>query len=224
MTDANQPPQGKSPAAAVPEDGSTTTPPNHELGDPSTWVDAHGDALFRYAMMRLPDQSAAEDAVQETFLAAVESHKKFQGQSQARTWLIGILRHKIGDHFRKHRKELQVLENEDDDSQSLDNLFTPRGSWRQHPGRWRVNPEAIAQRQEFWQVLDECMKNLGPRTREVFAMRVLNESEPADVCKVLNITTTNLWVHLHRARTGLRDCLEIKWFSPKPKRQDSERH
>lgn len=211
MTDAFTPSNAN--ASAPPDPQAFDTPPSsHKLGAPETWVDEHGDALFRYAIMRLPDQSAAEDTVQETFLAAVESQDKFQGQSQVRTWLIGILRHKIGDHFRKHRKELQIVESEDGES-SIDAMFGRLGHWREPPGRWKVNPEAIAQREEFWLVFEECMKGLGPRTSEVFAMRVLNDSTPVEVCKVLKITTTNLWVHLHRARTGLRACLEARWFN-----------
>lgn len=209
--------------AMTPAPAQAANAQSNTLSDPANWVNEHGDALFRYAMMRLPDQSAAEDAVQETFLAAVESMEKFQGQSQPRTWLIGILRHKIGDHFRKHRKELQVLESEEDAS-GMDSLFRPSGRWKQNPGHWKVNPQAIAQNKEFWQVLDLCMKGLGPRTREVFAMRVLNDCKSDEVCKVLAITSTNLWVHLHRARTQLRDCLEHKWFNPKTGSSSAEQH
>ena len=67
---------------------------------PDDWVEAHGDYLFNFAIGQLRDASVAEDLVQDTFLAAFKARDRFSGQSSERTWLVGILRHKICDHLR----------------------------------------------------------------------------------------------------------------------------
>lgn len=192
---------------------------NTKAGDPAQWVDEHGDALFRFALLRVRDQATAEDMVQETFLAAVKAKQDFAGDSQLRTWLIGILRHKIADHFRKHGRTglMSDLTDTDDgkgDSSDMviDQWFDKSGHWRNAPKNWEVNPEEIAQRQEFWKVLQHCMENLPGKSAEAFALRVMEDTDPAEVCKALGITSTNLWVLLHRARARLRACLETNWF------------
>lgn len=179
--------------------------------NPSQWVDLHGDALFRYALLRLRDRSAAEDVVQEAFLAAVKSRGEFQGASEVRTWLIGILRHKISDHFRKNGRETQI-DGPDDVDPDMDNWFDQKGRWLKPPKNWEFNPAEVAERKEFWEVLQGCMEALPGHASEAFSLRVVNDASAADVCKVLGITSTNLWVLLHRARTRLRACLEAKWF------------
>jgi len=186
------------------------------LGDPATWVDEHGDALFRYALLRVRERASAEDVVQETFLAAVKSKSEFQGGSEVRTWLIGILRHKIGDYFRKYGREVQV-DGVDDADPVVDSWFDRKGFWLKPPKPWDVNPVELAQRKEFWLVLQGCMDALPGRAGEAFSLRVVNDTEADEVCKVLGITTTNLWVLLHRARARLRACLEEKWFGRQPK-------
>ena len=190
----------------------------HAAGDPKSWVDEHGDALFRYALLRVRERASAEDVVQETFLAAVKSRGEFQGGSQVRTWLIGILRHKIGDYFRKNGREIQV-DDPDDADPVVDSWFDRKGFWLKpkRPRTWDVNPAELAERQEFWLVLQSCMDALPGRAGEAFSLRVVNDTEADEVCKVLGITTTNLWVLLHRARARLRACLEEKWFGRQPK-------
>ena len=71
----------------------------------SDWVDAHADYLFNFAIGQVRDANTAEDLVQDTFLAAVKAQNSFGGRSSARTWLVGILRHKIYDHLRKTCRE-----------------------------------------------------------------------------------------------------------------------
>jgi RNA polymerase sigma-70 factor (ECF subfamily) len=186
------------------------------LGDPAAWVDEHGDALFRYALLRVRERATAEDVVQETFLAAVKSMSQFHRGSEVRTWLIGILRHKISDHFRKHGREVQV-DAPDDADPVVDGWFDQRGFWLTHPKSWEVNPAELAERQEFWLVLQSCIDALPGRAAEAFSLRVVNDTEPDDACKVLGVTTTYLWVLLHRARARLRACLEVKWFGRQTK-------
>ncbi|MSU58371.1 MAG: hypothetical protein EXS35_09350 [Pedosphaera sp.] len=100
----NLPPGDEAPSAAVMVKPSAK-PQSSALSDPERWVDEHGDYLFKYALMRLRDPARAEDAVQETFLAALKGGKSFQGRSAEKSWLVGILKNKICDHYRKASRE-----------------------------------------------------------------------------------------------------------------------
>jgi len=172
-------------------------------------VDEHGDALFAYAVGRVGDRAAAEDLVQETFVAALRGFGRFRGESQSRTWLIGILRHKVLDHHRRSRREHRV---DDEANPGLDHVFDARGSWRQPPGRWPASPEDALDRREFREVLDRCVEGLPGRQAQAFAMKDMDEMASTEVCAVLEVSPNNLWVLLHRARTRLRRCLETHWF------------
>lgn len=181
-------------------------------GDPSRWVDEHGDALFRYAMSRLGDRNEAEDLVQDTFLAALQAQARFRGASSPRTWLIGVLRHKLVDHFRRSGRQ-QLLDDAGTLAADADQAFDARGRWVQRPGRWEPTvPSAGAEREEFWLILERCVEGVPGRSGEAFTLRVLCGLPAQDVCKVLAVQSTNLWVLLHRARRKLRDCLERTWF------------
>src|SRR5580658_8214248 len=87
---------------APPAESAPTMP---GLSDPERWLELHGDYLFRYAIMRLRDATKAEDAVQETFLAALKGGKSFAGRSAEKSWLVGILKNKISDYYRKASRE-----------------------------------------------------------------------------------------------------------------------
>lgn len=179
------------------------------------WVDAHGDALFRYARARVRQQHAAEDLVQDTFVAAIERRDSFRGDSSELTWLIGILRHKVLDHLRKQGREQPASDAED---AVVAELFDDRGMWRKRPGpgAWRVDTDSLIEREEFWQAFERCVDRLPDRQAKAFALKEVDDTDAEQVCKVLGISSTNLWVTLHRARTRLRDCLEKTWFQIEP--------
>jgi len=188
------------------------------LSDPETWVDAHGNYLFRYAMMRLRDKDLAENMVQETFLAALKGKKSFSGRSSERTWMIGILKHKIIDHYRKDFRErpvtdLQTLQA--DEEQTVDQFYDALENPRKYPKDWMPDQEAVLNSKEFWSVLHGCMGKLPKTTSAAFAMRELDDMDTPEICKELGISSTNLWVMLHRARLQLRECLERNWFENK---------
>ena len=168
--------------------------------------------LLRYAMLQLRDPELAEDVVQETLLAALEGRAKFFGKSSHKTWLTGILKHKIIDAIRRKSRE-QPLTSGDDESETdaIDALFKPDGHWRQFPASWG-NPERSLEDKKFWEVFEMCSQLMPARTARVFMMREVMELTTGEICKELAITPTNLWVMLHRARLSLRECLEIKWF------------
>ncbi|MBI4190061.1 MAG: sigma-70 family RNA polymerase sigma factor [Betaproteobacteria bacterium] len=168
--------------------------------------------LLRYAMLQLRDPDLAEDVVQETLLAALEGRARFSGKSSHKTWLTGILKHKIIDVIR-HKSREQPLTSADEKSETnaIDALFEPDGHWRQFPASWG-NPERSLEDKKFWEVFEMCSQLMPARTARVFMMREVMELTTEEICKELAITPTNLWVMLHRARLSLRECLEIKWF------------
>lgn len=176
-----------------------------------TFVDDHGDALFRYALQRVQDQTTAEDLVQETFLAAIQARDSFRRQSSVRTWLISILRHKILDRLRKECRGGQPDTSDD----VIDRCFDQRGSWVHRPGKWSVDPASLLEQEEFWVVFKRCRDALPGQIQTAFSLRVMSEMKAEDVCKELQITSTNLHVMLHRARARLRACLEANWFQGK---------
>ncbi|MEW6210708.1 MAG: sigma-70 family RNA polymerase sigma factor [Acidobacteriota bacterium] len=186
--------------------------------EPDIWLDRHGDALFRYALVRLRDHSLAEEMVQETLLAALQSHDKFAGQSSERTWLVGILKHKIVDHFRRLSRERPA--DPDPISPEVAQLFDESGYWHhdQGPVDWGADPARDFERMEFQKILDRCLSELPQRTATAFALREMEEMTSEEICKVMGVTTTNLWVMLHRARAHMRHCLEMKWFGNQSRR------
>ena len=176
-----------------------------------SWVDEHAGYLFRYALPRVRDHHAAEELVQETFLAALNALTSFHSKSSPRTWLVGILRHKIMDLFRKQdrRRETESLDASDPE---IDSWFDKAGRWIKAPTNIEVDPVALRERADFWVVFENCLGALPELQVEAFSLRVMDDVKSEEVCKVLSISSTNLWVLLHRARARLRACLEAKWF------------
>jgi len=185
---------------------------------PEQWVQAYADSLYRYAISRVGDPNTAEDLVQDTLLAAIQKQQTFRGNSHERTWLIGILRHKVLDHFRAVKRRQEVSTSTNDESEGgLDAWFNAKGGWKQPPGKWSVQSDTLMENKEFWRVFHQCLDDLPDRPRQVFAMKVVEDQDSEAVCKELGITPTNLWVILHRARATLRGCLEKRWFASAPK-------
>lgn len=167
--------------------------------------------LLRYAQLQLRNPAWAEDAVSETLLAALEKPESFAGRAQPKTWLIGILKHKLVDQVRKHSREVQVSTDEDDGQALEDGLFDEGGHFRETPAEWG-DPQALVGQTQFIQVLDACVEKLPNQLGRVFLMREWLELDTDEICKELSVTPTNLWVMLHRARLRLRECLQINWF------------
>ena len=185
--------------------------------DPGRWLDQHGDYLFKYASFRLRDDTAAEDAVQETFLAALKAYEKFEGRGSERTWLVGILKHKIIDHFRKTQREAPIGEDFDAGPEHHE-LFERTGQWTGHwdadhaPTDWQATPAELIERIDFWKVFNDCLSPLPQRTASAFTLREVDGLKSEQICELLSISANNLWVMLHRARLHLRNCLEVNWF------------
>ena len=189
---------------------------NARLSHPERWVDEHGDYLFKFALVRLRDPSKAEDAVQETFLAALKGGSRFAGRSAEKSWLVGILKNKISDHFRKASRETPFTNLEfylDEESESFLSEGLSKGVWRHEvgPQEWS-SPGASLDSEVFWKTFRDCSNKLPKSVAAVFNLREVDGVESKEICALLNITENNLWVMLHRARMALRRCLERNWF------------
>ncbi len=185
-----------------------TTPP--EKPDPETWVDLYGDYLYRYALLRLKAPDTAQDVVQETFLAAMKGLDRFDGRTDIKYWLRGILRNKIVDHIRRAVREDVV---EDTEAKEIMDGF-----WFKHsgvptlrPAPWQFDPNRVFERAEFWTVFRGCLDLLREPLRTAFSLKMLEDLDSEEVCKILKVSPNNLWVMMHRARTQLKTCMEQKW-------------
>ena len=193
-----------------------TVDTQHRL-DPSKWLESHGDYLFRYALVRVRDASVAEDLLQETLLAGVGGHQAHAGRSSERTWLIGIMKHKVIDHFRRvaRNPQFQLSAEGDDESDCFEESGPWRGHWRENraPNSWAVDASQCFESAEFWETLDRCLSQLPQQMSIAFTLREIDGLTSTEICEILNITPNNLWVLLHRSRCKLRELLEVNWFS-----------
>lgn len=174
--------------------------------------------MLRFARLQLRDDPLAEDVVQETLIAALGGIKAFAGRSAVKTWAFSILKNKIVDAMRSRDRSINVsalATEEEEFEQAFDRLFKENGHWAPagKPGDWGDPEETLAQAQ-FWAVFDACLDHLAENTARVFMMREFLDFEVEEICAELKISTSNCYVILHRARHGLRGCLERSWFGP----------
>ncbi|MDP2415913.1 MAG: sigma-70 family RNA polymerase sigma factor [Hydrogenophaga sp.] len=170
--------------------------------------------LMRFARLQLRNDAWAEDAVSETLLAALAKPLAFEGRSQLKTWLVGILKHKIIDSMRQHQREV-VLDSasDDDNADPLEHMvFKADGHFAERPADWG-NPEQDLNSRQFFAILEACTEKLPTVQGRLFLMREWLELSSEEICKELGLTPTNLYVQLHRARLRLRECLELNWFA-----------
>ena len=177
-------------------------------------VASHRDYLLRFARLQLRNEAWAEDAVSETQLAALARPQSFDSRSQLKTWLVGILKHKIVDALRQHGREVCVGGGGDDDeADPLESMaFKADGHFATLPAEWG-NPEQDLSSRQFFEVLEACASRLPASQGRLFLMREWLELSSEEICKELGLTSTNLYVQLHRARLRLRECLELNWFA-----------
>lgn len=182
--------------------------PNHQI-DPNKWIDLYSDYLFNYTISRVSDREKAQDLVQDTFLAGLKSMKNFKGEASERTWLISILKRKIIDHYRKinsnkGKAEVRINYN---DSES-------EGDWLEErvADPFDKTAEDTLQNSELGDAIHNCLEKLPQKQAEVFKMKTVLGYETEVICNELNITASNLWVIIHRARTAMADCLKQNWF------------
>ncbi|QDV66510.1 RNA polymerase sigma factor YlaC [Rosistilla carotiformis] len=176
---------------------------------PADWVDEHGDYLFRYAISRLRSAEAAEEVVQQTFLAGLEHVQQFSGKGTERGWLTGILKRKVIDLIRvRQRTENLIAE---DGGDPIDQMFDRSGHWKRSLGSTLMQPLDSLEREEFWPILRQCLHGLPTNQADAFTLREMDDMGTEEICKELAITPSNLWVLLHRARIRLAQCMKTRW-------------
>lgn len=183
---------------------------NKQFLNPEKWVSLYADYLFNYTISRLNDKDLAKDLVQDTFFSALKAKENFKGESSERTWLIAILKRKIVDYYRKinsTKGKAEVRMNFYADGER-------EGEWLEEsvPTDWSGEIDKKIENQELALVLEKCISDLPEKYAMVFRMKTIQQIETEDICKELDISTSNLWVIIHRARTQLRKCMEKKWF------------
>ncbi len=179
--------------------------------DPNTWIDKYADYLFNYAVTRVNNSDIAKDLVQETFFAGLKSAKNFEGKAAERTWLVAILKRKVIDYYRKINSNKGKAEVRMNFHQDGDN----EGNWLEErvPQTWDNDADKKIESEELKSAIDQCIDHLPEKYAMVFRMKTIQEFETEEICKELNITASNLWVIIHRARTQLRRCMEDNWFN-----------
>ena len=192
--------------------GSGSTNPEH-------WVEEHGDELFGYALARVRDRSAAQDLVQETFLAALRARAIFAGRSSERAWLFGILRNKLVDHYRLKGREALLAEGDSpglEEGKFFHAMGLRKDAWIKSlaPQAWASPDESLVQK-EFQSVFHHCLARLPDKVAQVFLLKEVDGLASEQICKDLNVSANNFWVMSHRARLALRRCLELHWFGRK---------
>lgn len=181
--------------------------------DPATWLNEHGDALFKCALLRVRNQETAEDLVQETLLAAIQTKGSFLGQSSEKTWLIGILKHKIIDYVRKASREVLMEADTLEEQLNSAGHFNAKGYWQTEIHTWSL-PDKSLENEELWDALNNCINQLPEHLATFFMLREMDGLGTEELCSVLDITPNNVWTTLSRVRMKMRECLDACWFNP----------
>ena len=185
--------------------------PKHEL-HPNTWIDKYADYLFNYTITRVNDRDTAQDLVQETFFAGLKSKDNYKGDASERTWLVSILKRKIIDHYRKinsNKGKAEVRINYSDSESE--------GDWLEErvADPFDKNAEADIENSELGLAIHNCLDKLPVKHADIFKKKTILNYETETICNEFNITPSNLWVIIHRARTSLAKCLDANWFNMK---------
>ncbi|MDH7444833.1 sigma-70 family RNA polymerase sigma factor [Aquimarina sp. 2201CG14-23] len=178
--------------------------------DPNSWIDKYSDYLFNYTIVRVDDREIAQDLVQETFFAGLKSMKNFKGEASERTWLISILKRKIIDHYRKinsNKGKAEVRINYVNDGES-------EGDWLEErvADPFDQNAENEIENTELGVAIHNCIGKLPEKQARIFKMKTIQGFDTEAICNEFDITASNLWVIIHRARTAMAECLEKNWF------------
>ncbi len=177
--------------------------------NPNCWVDKYSDELYRYTLTRVADIGYSEDIVQETFLSAYKAKDTYKGEASEKNWLYAICKNKIIDHFRKLKNlasKATIAE--------VDTYFDEVEHWRNEhiPKNWGIHFNLSIETKEFYTVLNDCIKKLKPIQEKVFVMKYMEDLEAEEICKALDISSSNYWVIIHRCKLILRSYLEKNWI------------
>lgn len=190
---------------------------------PEKWIENYADELLRFTVLRVSNADEAEDLVQETFFSAYKSLAKFRGDSSEKTWLYNILKNKIIDHYRKKKNKPintgSIVSNEEDEQSFFERFFheggAQSGHWNEQsqPGKYGDIVNDPIEKEEFLKILHQCMDVMPDLWQNIFKMKYFLDQSGKEICKENNITSSNLWVIVHRTKLQLRSCLEKNWLS-----------
>lgn len=176
--------------------------------NPQKWLELYGDLLYKYSLPRVNDSVIAEDLVQETFLSALKGLEGYKGEASEKNWLFTILKNKIIDYYRKKATEQAVM--------TMPDLHVVDGEWFNEEGSWAENrmpkdwhaADNPVERKEIQKIITWCKDHLKELQQTVFTLKYMEDLDSVEICKVLNISSSNYWVLIHRARLKMRDCVE----------------
>ncbi len=181
------------------------------------WVKDYTNYMYSWALFKTSNKESAEDLVQDTFLTAHQQLEKFRGDSNPKTWLLAILNNKITAYYRK--KYLNPVQKENEQNNLPDNpiftlLFDEDNRWKKNekPIEWAADENHLLDDKDFNVVLTSCLDKLPEHWRSAVHLKYIEQKKGELICQELEITTTNFWQILHRAKLQLRKCLEINWF------------
>jgi len=182
---------------------------DHQI-NPNKWIDLYSDYLYNYTISRVSDRDIAQDLVQDTFLAGLKSMKNFKGEATERTWLISILKRKIIDHYRKinsKKGKAEVRMNYNSDTEN-------EGDWLEErvADPFDKTAEDKLQNNELGNAIMDCLSKLPAKHAQIFTMKTIQNYDTEAICNELNITASNLWVIIHRARIAMATCLKENWL------------
>ena len=148
----------------------------------------------------------AEDVAQDTFVTFIKTAPRFEGRSHVRTWLFGILYKKIATARRSLQRDIEM----DDIEEVFEQRFDDAGSWTRPP----LPVDGEVYDAEVRRGIDDCLDRVPTNQRMAFVLREIEGMDTQEICKILEVTRTNLGVLLHRVRNRLRECLEAKGIEP----------
>lgn len=198
---------------------------NGDEGAFDALVRKHHGALIRMALGHVADREAAEEVVQDTWMAVIEGLVRFEGRSSLRTWIFGILIHKAKDRGVREKRHTTFSDFEfkdDEHDGAVDpSRFQQNGEWTGHwafpPQPWdEETPEKLLASQQAVHAMNKAIDALPQTLKDVLTLRDIEGIEAKEACELLKITETNLYVRLHRARERVRRAVEVYLEGPAP--------
>ncbi len=178
--------------------------------EPQYWIEKYADLMLNFALRRISNRNLAEDLVQDTFLAALKAKENFKGNSHEKTWLFTILENKITDYYRSQEYKFQK-QKINIEAEFGAHFFEEDGHWRNEvsPKSWQnIANETTDTLEEMSRALQDCLKKLPGKLEQLFFLKHVGGSDSKAICKELDITSSNYWVMIHRAKILLRACVE----------------
>lgn len=172
-------------------------------------VRRHHGTMIGVALGFVRNRATAEEAVQETWSAVVAGLDGLSTPGALIAWIYTILANIARRRARRERRQPLLDDLAADDGPAVDpERFTRRGFWREDVAAWDpLDPERILAGRELWRHIRAAIETLPPGQRAVVLLRDVEGLDPADVCRILDISEANRRVLLHRARARLRHRL-----------------